>query len=767
MTAWGASPEEWAWAKRLAKADLLPVVSNPHAEISPRSKMKSMGKTPSQYNGQEQVSGFPDWTEWEATVQNIKAWSAQPDYGICIQTRRVRGLDIDVPDAALATKIEDAFLAALDLYDHLPCRERADTGKRLLPFVLEGELSKRSFVVKEWQEWDDEKGKDVTKRWIVEFLADGQQFIAIGTHPSGSRYEWRDGLPEKFPEVTAEAFEAAWDAITEEFALADSERRTARRDPTLLEDLDVADPVAEHLIESDWPTYSLEKGMLYLDCPWKDGHSSDNGETETAWLLAGTGKYRNGHFACRHAGCSARTENDFFKAVGYQAVKAEDFEDLTQEVDLAEAYAAAAPGASPKAKELKAVVARKKKLPLPGFNRDGQGRIETSLENLTRALAAPQACDCEVTYDDFRDELMIAHEPGQWRSMADADVVQLRITLEALGFKDRIGRELMRDALELHGAQHRIDSAQVWLTEVVPEWDGVARIHRFWPDYMQTKDTPYTRALGNYSWTAQAGRILDPGCQADMVPVLVSPEGYVKTSVVAAIAPAREFFSEFNLSQDDEKLARLMRGCLVGELAELRGISVRDGEAVKSWITRRVEKWTPKFKERATSMFRRMLFYGTTNDGEFLQPHMGKRRWLPVNILSLIDLARIEADRLQLWAEARDVWLYDGGVQWREVDHLAVAERGAFEEVDPWTHRVAAWLDDTNEIEGGVTPRASGSLRTEQVLTECCGLDPNRIKKADQMRVAQILSTLGMERGQRWIGRRNVKGWVDARGNDE
>ena len=44
---WGASKTDWARAKKLAKVDLLPVVSNPTLEVSPNSRMKSVGKTPS------------------------------------------------------------------------------------------------------------------------------------------------------------------------------------------------------------------------------------------------------------------------------------------------------------------------------------------------------------------------------------------------------------------------------------------------------------------------------------------------------------------------------------------------------------------------------------------------------------------------------------------------------------------------------------------------------------------------------------------------
>lgn len=129
MSTWGATPAEWAHFKRLGlKADLLPVVSNPAAEISEHSRMKGKGKTPSAYNRSGKVSGFPDWTSFEAALPDIEKWSAQPDYGICLQTRRARALDVDTPDPATSSRIKAAFLAYLDLYEDLPTRSRPDSG---------------------------------------------------------------------------------------------------------------------------------------------------------------------------------------------------------------------------------------------------------------------------------------------------------------------------------------------------------------------------------------------------------------------------------------------------------------------------------------------------------------------------------------------------------------------------------------------------------------------------------------------------------------
>ena len=67
---WGASAPEWDHFDLVLGlgADLLPVVSNPTAQISAQSKIKDIGKTPSRYNRQDKVVGITDWTAKQASV---------------------------------------------------------------------------------------------------------------------------------------------------------------------------------------------------------------------------------------------------------------------------------------------------------------------------------------------------------------------------------------------------------------------------------------------------------------------------------------------------------------------------------------------------------------------------------------------------------------------------------------------------------------------------------------------------------------------------
>jgi hypothetical protein len=173
---WGAFPSEWVhfdWGLDLT-ADMLPVVSNPNAKISPGSSLRALGKTPSIYNAEGLVVGIRKWTQRVTTSEEILKWEKVPDYGICIQTRRLRAIDIDVDDPERAQEIA-AYLEK-NMGVKTWRRWRENSGRLLLAFMCPGTFSKRVMKIKGGGQ--------------VEFLADGQQFVAAGTHPSGARYKW-------------------------------------------------------------------------------------------------------------------------------------------------------------------------------------------------------------------------------------------------------------------------------------------------------------------------------------------------------------------------------------------------------------------------------------------------------------------------------------------------------------------------------------------------------------------------------------------------
>lgn len=392
-------------------------------------------------------------------------------------------------------------------------------------------------------------------------------------------------------------------------------------------------------------------------------------------------------------------------------------------------------------------------LPLPAFERDNRGRIEAEILNAVKAVSRPDFIGVDIRFDQFRDEIMLAPAgSGQWRPFTDADYVELRMTMAENGFKP-VGRELIRDAVLQVSSEQPFDSAITWLDGL--EWDGVPRIETFYHTHFGTADTAYTRAVSLYMWTALAGRVLEPGIKADMVPILVGPQGCGKSSGVEALSPDPMFFTEISFAEKDDDLARKMRGRLLAEIGELRGLNTKELESIKAFVTRTHENWIPKYREFATQFPRRLVFIGTTNESEFLADKTGNRRWLPVEV-SKVDVQAIRRDLLLLWAEARETFKRLGGIQFRDAERLGAEVHEQYTIKDAWLETVEKWLDTPDTLTGEI-PRTREFLRASDVLRDAIGLDPRYIGRREEMRISNVLQNCGYKRVQRRVGGKKMR----------
>lgn len=754
-TVWGATRAHWQlFSTDLAlQRDLLPVVANPDAPISEKSKMRDKGKTPSQYNRDRKVVGIPEWTQHEASDAQVRRWGSDPDLGICVITRRMRALDVDIVDQAQASEVRaliEGFLFAEEIGDGAPpARARGNSPKFLIPIWLDGTYPKR--VIR-------------TAHGAIEFLGNGQQFIAVSTHPSGERYEWSE-LPKAHtvPRLTPNQFEVLWSLLQQRFGVAPGiEARRGGATPKRPRSLeDARDPLLTHLEAKGWVVEYQNDGRVDVRCPWESEHSTDTGSSSTTYFPKGVGGFERGHFRCLHAHCAQREDGDFFEAVGWNTdafplvLTQAEHDSMELAGDLPEGVEVEI--VSEDAPEVMA-----SEYPLPKFKRDGRtGKIKAIIENITMALTDPRCCGHYLAYDAFTDSLMAAPatlgpdgaladvpvHARQWGPMTNALRGELRLRLEAgKGGFEPVGVENLREALTVVGERNRFDSAIEWLRHRVPRWDGVPRVDTFFARYFGARNSEYTRAVGAYAWTALAGRVLQPGCKADMTPLLVGPGGTGKTTGVAAMAPSPETFAELSLAVRDDDLARKLRGVLVGELGELRGLGTRDEDAIKQWLSRTHEEWTPKFMEYKTKFARRCLFFGTTNNDQALvDDGAGLRRWLPMWV-GRTDLAGIERDRDQLWAEARERW-DAGGVEWAAADRLAVTARANSTSHDAWLEPIRQWLlghDFVDEDSGELTTeRFRRGATTTEVAAGALSIPAKNCGNQEKKRIGQVLRTLG------------------------
>lgn len=373
----------------------------------------------------------------------------------------------------------------------------------------------------------------------------------------------------------------------------------------------------------------------------------------------------------------------------------------------------------------------------PVLRRKKNGRIEPCYLNIHAAIRDAGFCGMQIGYDEFRAELMQAPagvtDLSQLRPFGDNHYGELRRALEAHGF-ETTGMDNVRQAVGEVGIERTFDSARDWLEAQV--WDGVGRVTTFLPVYFGSEDNEYTRAVGMYLWTALAGRIEEPACQADMALILFGKQGCRKSTSVAAMAPRPEQFVRLSLDLDDDDLARMMAGTLIGELPELRGLASKDLEAIKDFITGKQDKWVPKYKEFANSYPRRTILIGTTNKREFLADETGERRFLPVHVTAGQPEA-IRRDLSQLWAEGLELWR-TLGVAWQRAEALAPEVTKDYKITDGWEDSVAAWC----AVHGDC------GFNTSDVAGSALGIDIKNLNRGIEMRISKILNGLGYSKKQ-------------------
>jgi Virulence-associated protein E len=420
----------------------------------------------------------------------------------------------------------------------------------------------------------------------------------------------------------------------------------------------------------------------------------------------------------------------------------------------------------------------------------GRNGFKPLMRNYVTALSTPGWWR-RLAYDQFRDEILWCPwdddssetEAPTWRRWDNEDVTRARSALERAGFESA-GKEMVRDAVWLVAMQAVVDSAQAWLM-ALPTWDGVERCDASLVQWGGAEDSDYVRAVGAYLWTALAGRVLWPGCKADMVPILYGRGGARKSTFVAALAPAVDFAGTIDLGHRDADLARAMRGKLVLELAELRGLQGRDSESVKAFLSRTDDEWVPKYKELAERRDRRFVWLGTTDKMDVLHDDAGNlRRWLPVILkgtgeAGVLDIDGLVGQREQCWAEARDRFMgrvpgVQSGVAWEAAERLARVELAGglerFVREDADASALADWLDGPPE---DAVPDADGVLHGEgrargdqgfalRDAILALGIPPSGVR-GHEHRIGAMLRAMGYEKTRdrsraelrdRWVWRK-------------
>jgi predicted P-loop ATPase len=347
-----------------------------------------------------------------------------------------------------------------------------------------------------------------------------------------------------------------------------------------------------------------------------------------------------------------------------------------------------------------------------------------NLHNALLPLRLDPAWHGQFRYDDMACGVVTPMAPLQ-----DCDGFRVLEWMQTKGLR-RMGIEAVHQAIEIVAREHRFHPLRDWLGSL--RWDGQPRLASWLQQCLGVPDTEYHQAIGAMFLIAMAARIYNPGCKADYMLVLEGAQGDEKSEVCATLGG--EYFSNHlpRLDADEIRVSAHLRGKWLIEIAELSAFSKADASLLKSFLTRQVEQFTPKYARAEVTEPRQCLFIATTNDDTYLKDDTGGRRFWPIKCGN-VDLDRLRAIRSQLFAEA--VVAYHKPTQWwpnREFERRHIAPQQASRLiVDEWEQAVRYWLVGQTRV----------SLLSVAELA--LDLPKARFGPAEQRRLASVMRLCG------------------------
>lgn len=711
---YGATREEWAhWSAMPFANDLLPVVCNPRAVMSPGSRVDNPFKTPTVYRDGK-YSGFKGWTSKDSTGAERAAWAQEPDYGICVVGRTLHAIDIDVTDAVLCRRIMDAanvYMATIGKAA-LRMRHRAGNPRALLAFA-----APTASMVKRWAWFAPGRLEP------VEFLANRQHFVIAGQHKSGSRYEWAGGLPVDFPELDIDQANGLWDAVAN-LAVERSDGpgsrhagnafmgpRSAERPAGTLTHALIAERLATARVQlarrqsngmsyEDWfaigaALHHATEGSGEAFALWDEWSATDDRypgteEIENKWAsmprAEGDSMVGMGTLV-RLTGGDAPIEGGRFpdlspKFHGETLSQVDDFADLIGDDTVAGAQGMPEPSLPAQLATFGRQVGMARD---PGTGQfiyeqksvDSRPRRKGTLDNVVKALqderfwpdgAVPPLCFNVHSY-----RIMFGDVPVQ-----ESDYAQLKHALEAfpgLCQMLEIADKTLHTAVLVRAMQTLIDPMLDWLN--TRQWDGVPRITTSFIRFLGVPDNEYTRLAPEYVLTSIVARQIDPGHKVDMSLALIQEDkgGIGKTTFVQSLVPYPHLFKEFSFEENEYEIDRKLLGAVVVENSELRGLR-RDVFKIKAFMSRRDDSIRVLYVG-FVDVRRRHVTVMTGNESQFIAGDAAMaRRFIPLNVTGMFDIAGFIAEREQIYAEAVHIFK-ERGIPYERMARLALPYQAA------------------------------------------------------------------------------------------
>lgn len=379
--------------------------------------------------------------------------------------------------------------------------------------------------------------------------------------------------------------------------------------------------------------------------------------------------------------------------------------------------------------------------------RNREGAVTATLHNIQLILEHHAELRGLMAMDEFANRIVLRRSPP-WKGAVDGEFTEQDATEIAMWmgapetFSMNVRTDTILCAVEAVARRHKFHPVRDYLEGL--RWDGESRVEKMLAENFGAEASDYTADTGRILMVSAAARIYEPGCKADIMPVLEGAQGAGKTRVTRVLFGA-EWYAEAMESPASKDFYQSLLGRWGVEIAEMESFTKAEVNKVKQALSAQDDTYRPSYGRYARKFKRQCVFVGTTNDDQYLRDPTGARRFLPVSV-GRIDVDRVRVLRDQLWAEA--VHRYKRGENYWTLPKDADDQQDRRFMADSWEEIVTRWLTGSlGEKAYGPTVRfgdKGGVLdpTTTDILHYALSIDVGKHGRPEQMRVAAIMKKL-------------------------
>ena len=283
------------------------------------------------------------------------------------------------------------------------------------------------------------------------------------------------------------------------------------------------------------------------------------------------------------------------------------------------------------------------------------GALNKSINNVVLILEKSEDLKGKIGLDEFANRGVVLgklpwDEEEEKRLWSDVDDAELSRYLES-GY-GITGQDKIDKALLIVSYRNRFNDVKRYLESL--KWDGQKRIGNLLSDYLGAENNVYTADVMKKSLAAAVGRAIKGDTKYDYMPILTGAQGIGKSTFLRILG--KEWFSDSLQCFEGKEAAEMIQGTWINELGELTVMSRSETNAVKQFLSKQEDIYREAYGRRTNKFPRRCVFYGTTNNSEFLKDITGNRRFWPIDCgvkevtKSVFNDLENEVD--QIWAEA-------------------------------------------------------------------------------------------------------------------